>query len=98
MSAVKTKSAARAAGDWALALVPYRRASGARGVLELTVTFPPFVAIWTAMLLASRHGQFWLSFGLAPLAALFVFTADIPATPPDTRFGEKHRRAARPLR
>jgi len=78
MSATETKGAAR---DWAQALVPYRRASAARGVFELTVTFPPFVAVWTAMLLASRHGQFWLSFALAPLAAgllirLFVIQHD----------------------
>jgi len=77
MSAAETKSAAWAARDWAKALVHYRRASAARGVLELTVTFPPFVAIWTA----SRHGQFWLSFALAPLAAgllihLFVIQHD----------------------
>ena len=81
MSATETKSAAWAARDWAQALVPYRRASAVRGVLELTVTFPPFVAVWTAMLLASRHGQFWLSFALAPLAAgllirLFVIQHD----------------------
>ena len=69
MSATETKSAMWAARDWGQALLPYRRASAARGVLELTVTFPPFVAVWTAMLLASRHGQFWLSFALAPLAA-----------------------------
>jgi cold shock CspA family protein len=31
-------------------------------------------------------------------AALFVSAADIPQPPPDMRFGEKHRRAARPLR
>ena len=78
MSATETKGAPR---DWAQALVPYRRASAARGVFELTVTFPPFVAVWTAMLLASRHGQFWLSFALAPLAAgllirLFVIQHD----------------------
>ena len=78
MSATETKGAAR---DWAKALAPYRQASAGRGVLELTVTVPPFVAIWTAMLLASRHGQFWLSFALAPLAAgllirLFVIQHD----------------------
>ena len=81
MSATETKSAAWAARDWAQALVPYRRASAVRGVLELTVTFPPFVAVWAAMLLASRHGQFWLSFALAPPAAgllirLFVIQHD----------------------
>ena len=69
MSPTEAKSATWAARDWAQAFVPYRRASVARGVFELTVTFPPFAAVWTAMLLASRHGQFWLSFALAPLAA-----------------------------
>ena len=69
MSTTETRSAMWAARDWGQALVPYRRASAARGILELTVTFPPFAAVWTAMLIASRHGQFWLSFALAPLAA-----------------------------
>ena len=48
---------------------PLSPRSAARGVFELTVTFPPFVAVWAAMMLASHHGQFWLSFALAPLAA-----------------------------
>ena len=69
MLATDTKSATWAARDWAQALSPYRRASAARGVLELAITFPPFAAVWTAMVLASHHGQFWLSFALAPLAA-----------------------------
>jgi omega-6 fatty acid desaturase (delta-12 desaturase) len=81
MSATETKGAAWVARDWAKALVPYRQASAARGILELTVTFPPFVAAWTAMLLASRHGQVWISFALAPLAAgllirLFIIQHD----------------------
>ena len=59
-----------------------RNAGGCpRGVFELAVTFPPFVAIWTAMLFASHHGQFWLSFARAPLAAgllirLFIIQHD----------------------
>src|SRR5260370_32107460 len=69
MSARPAKGAARAGRDWAQALIRCRRASAARGVFELAVTFPPFVALWTAMLLASRHGEFWLSFALTPLAA-----------------------------
>jgi acyl-lipid omega-6 desaturase (Delta-12 desaturase) len=69
MGATEGSSAAMTARGWAQALVPYRRASATRGVFELTATFAPFVAVWTAMLLASRHGQFWLSFALAPLAA-----------------------------
>ena len=81
MSTTETKGAARAARDWAQALTPYRRASAARAVFELSVTFPPFAALWTAMLLASRHGLFWLSLALAPLAAgllvrLFVIQHD----------------------
>jgi acyl-lipid omega-6 desaturase (Delta-12 desaturase) len=81
MSATETNNAARAARDWAQALVPFRRPSFSRGVFELMVTFPPFVAVWTAMLLAAHHGQFWLSFALAPLAAgllirLFIIQHD----------------------
>ena len=69
MSAMQEKSAAMAARDWAQTLVPYRRASAARGVLELMITVLPFVAVWAAMLVASRHGQYWLSFAMAPFAA-----------------------------
>ncbi len=69
MAAIRGNGAATTARGWAQALAPYRQASAARGVFELTVTFAPFVAVWSAMLLASRHGQFWLSFALAPLAA-----------------------------
>ena len=58
-----------AARDWAQALIPYRRPSAARGALELAVTVLPFVALWAAMLVASRNGQVWLSFAMAPLAA-----------------------------
>ena len=36
MTATETKSAVWSARDWAQALVPYRRPSAARGVLELT--------------------------------------------------------------
>ena len=64
------ESAGRAACYWAQAILPYRRASAARGVFELVVTFPPFVAIlWTAMMIAASHGQYLLSFALAPIAA-----------------------------
>ena len=69
MSAVEVNGAPKAARDWAQALVPYRRASAARGLLELAVTVLPFVALWAAMLIASRDGQVWLSFVMAPLAA-----------------------------
>ena len=69
MSVTETKSAVWSARDWAQAILPYRRASAARGVFELIVTFPPFVAIWTTMMIAASHGQFWLSFALAPVAA-----------------------------
>src|SRR5271165_594322 len=54
------------------ALVPYRRASAARGVFELAVTVLPFVALWAAMLIAARHGQVWLSLALGPLPAVFL--------------------------
>ncbi|HEY5207711.1 MAG TPA: fatty acid desaturase, partial [Roseiarcus sp.] len=69
MSATETKSAVRSARDWAQAILPYRRASTARGIFELAVTFPPFVAIWTVMMIAAHHEQFWLSLALAPVAA-----------------------------
>ena len=61
--------AARSAREWAQALGPYRRADTGTAVFELLVTFPPFVALWTAMLFASHHGLYWLSFALAPVAA-----------------------------
>jgi omega-6 fatty acid desaturase (delta-12 desaturase) len=69
MSVTETISSVKSARDWAKALVVYRRPSAARGIFELVVTFPPFVAVWTAMLLASSHGLFLLSFALAPVAA-----------------------------
>jgi hypothetical protein len=52
MSATDAKGVVWAARDWTKALVPYRQSSAARGVFELTVTFPPFLAVWTAMLLS----------------------------------------------
>ena len=55
--------------DWAQTLVPYRRPSAAWAILELAVTVLPFIALWTAMLVASRHGHYWLSFVMAPFAA-----------------------------
>ncbi len=69
MSVMESKGAARTARDWAQALGPYRRADNGRAMLELAATFPPFAALWTAMLFAASHGLFWLSFALAPLAA-----------------------------
>ena len=63
---------AETARDWAQALVPYRRASTARGLFELAVTALPFVALCAAMLFAARHGQFWLSLAMAPLAAILL--------------------------
>jgi omega-6 fatty acid desaturase (delta-12 desaturase) len=69
MSTTESKSTVWSAREWAQAILPYRRASVVRGVFELIVTFPPFVAIWTAMMIAASHGLFWLSFMLAPIAA-----------------------------
>src|SRR3984957_2540722 len=69
MSVTETISSVKSARDWAKAPVVYRRPRAARGIFELVVTFPPFVAVWTAMLLASSHGLFLLSFALAPVAA-----------------------------
>ena len=68
MAAAEPKSS-WSAREWAQAVAPYRRASAARGIFELAVTFPPFVAIWTAMMIAARDGLFWLSLALVPLAA-----------------------------
>ncbi len=69
MSVTEMQGASRTARDWAQALGPYRQADVGRAMFELAVTFPPFAALWTAMLIAARHGLFWLSFALAPLAA-----------------------------
>ena len=69
MSITESNGVALAARDWAQALKPYRQADTGRATLELLVTFPPFAAIWSAMLLASSHGLYWLSFALAPMAA-----------------------------
>jgi acyl-lipid omega-6 desaturase (Delta-12 desaturase) len=69
MSVTETNGAIGSARDWAQALGRYRRADAGRAVFELAVTFPPFVALWTAMVLASRHGFCWVSFACAPLAA-----------------------------
>ena len=69
MSTMHGNGAAMAGRDWAQTLVPYRRASAARAILELAVTVLPFIALWTAMLVASRHGHYWLSFVMAPFAA-----------------------------
>src|SRR5271166_5757831 len=70
MSTVEMHHATKAARDWAQTLAPYRRASAARGLFELAVTVLPFVALWAAMLIAARDGRVWISFAMAPLAAL----------------------------
>ena len=64
----ETKGATSARG-WARAVGAYREANAARAMFELAVTFPPFAALWTAMLMASRHGLPWVTIALAPLAA-----------------------------
>lgn len=69
MTIADTKRPARAAGEWVQALAPYRRPDLGRATFELAVTFPPFAALWAAMLFASLHGLVWLSFALSPLAA-----------------------------
>src|SRR3974390_1090157 len=69
MSALQGNVTAMAARDWAQTLIPYRRPSAARSALELAVTVLPFVALWAAMLIASRNGEFLLSFAMAPIAA-----------------------------
>ena len=69
MGAIQGNGAATTAREWAQAFAPYRRANAARAGLELAVTVLPFVALWAAMLVASRNGQVWLSFAMAPFAA-----------------------------
>ncbi len=69
MSAGQGNGVGLAARDWARALAPYRRPKATRGVVELAITILPFVALWAAMLIASRNGQVLLSFAMAPLAA-----------------------------
>ena len=69
MSTVEMHPATKPAREWAQALAPYRRASAARGLFELAVTVLPFVALWAAMLIATRDGQVWISLAMAPLAA-----------------------------
>jgi acyl-lipid omega-6 desaturase (Delta-12 desaturase) len=69
MSAMQGNGVGLAGRDWARTLLPYRRPNAARGVIELTITVIPFVALWAAMLIASRNGQILLSFAMAPLAA-----------------------------
>ena len=69
MSTVEMNHDTKAARDWAQALAPYCWASAARGLFELAVTVLPFVALWSAMLIAARDGHVWISFAMAPLAA-----------------------------
>ena len=69
MSAEQGNGVGLAARDWAQALAPYRRPKATRGVVELAITVLPFVALWAAMLIASRNGQILLSFAMAPFAA-----------------------------
>jgi acyl-lipid omega-6 desaturase (Delta-12 desaturase) len=72
MAAMQGNGAATTAREWAQAFAPYRQANTARAGLELAVTLLPFIGLWVAMLAASRNGQVWLSFAMAPLAAGFL--------------------------
>jgi omega-6 fatty acid desaturase (delta-12 desaturase) len=69
MSAMQGNGVDLAGRDWAQALLPYRRPNVTRGVIELAITVVPFVALWAAMLIASRNGEVLLSFAMAPFAA-----------------------------
>jgi acyl-lipid omega-6 desaturase (Delta-12 desaturase) len=69
MSAMQGNGVGLAARDWAQALLPYRRANSTRSVIELAITILPFVALWAAMLIASRNGEILLSFAMTPFAA-----------------------------
>lgn len=60
------------ARDWARALAPYRQARPARGLVELTITAVPFVALWAVMWFLVDDA-YWLSLLLAvPAAGLLV--------------------------
>jgi omega-6 fatty acid desaturase (delta-12 desaturase) len=72
MGATLANGAPTTAREWAQAFAPYREANAARAGLELAITALPFAALWAAMLIASRNGQIWLSFAMAPVAAAFL--------------------------
>ena len=72
MGATLGNGAPTTAREWAQAFAPYREANAARAGLELAITALPFAALWAAMLIASRNGQIWLSFAMAPFAAAFL--------------------------
>jgi omega-6 fatty acid desaturase (delta-12 desaturase) len=72
MGATLANGAPTTAREWAQAFAPYREANAARAGLELAITALPFAALWAAMLVASRNGQIWLSFAMAPVAAAFL--------------------------
>jgi omega-6 fatty acid desaturase (delta-12 desaturase) len=59
------------AKDWIRVLARYREPSPRRGALEIAVTAVPLVGLWAAMW-AGLQVSYWLSLGLAPLAAGFL--------------------------
>ena len=67
----KTSLLSRDAQSWAQILVRYREPSVPRGILELAVTFGPFVVLWVGAWLALGF-SYWLSLLLIIPAAGFL--------------------------
>lgn len=61
------------ARGWATKLSAYRKADVRRGVVELLITFAPFVLVWAGMAYAVQTSNYWL-YGLllAPAAGLLL--------------------------
>ena len=72
MSTVEIHDAPKAARDWAHALIPYRRASAARGVSSLPSPSCLSSRFGPPCSSPPRHGQVWPSLALAPLAAALL--------------------------
>ncbi|MBQ0817507.1 MAG: fatty acid desaturase, partial [Methyloceanibacter sp.] len=68
-----TQSAAAtpAARAWAQVLAPYRQPSSSRGIVEITITIVPLVALWVLMWATLDLG-YWLVLPLAIPAAGFL--------------------------
>jgi len=57
---------------WSRELEPYRRPDARRVIVELLVTFAPFIALWIASWWAYSSGMVWLSLLIAVPAAGFL--------------------------
>lgn len=58
--------------DWSRELEPYRRQDNRRVIVELLITFIPFVALWVVSSWAYLSGLLWLSLLIAVPAAGFL--------------------------